>query len=181
MSFDQYWQFIDKRGVSTIQNHQELEHVFNLMQDCESYLEVGTAEGNSLYVLAHALKLEAHITYIDWDEKHTRTPREEVIKLLTDEGYEIRPIHSHTMHREAIEKAGERKYDVVLIDAGHSFDEVIADAMNYGKLATKYIIFHDVMLPEVDRAFALYQKECGLKAYKVIHSETFGFGILEVK
>jgi hypothetical protein len=53
--FDQYWRVIKDRST-TVQEYHELEHVFNLMRDCESYLEVGTAEGNSLYVLAHALK-----------------------------------------------------------------------------------------------------------------------------
>ena len=47
-TFSQYWDFIAKRGVSTIQERSELEYLFNLMQGCESYLEIGSAEGNSM-------------------------------------------------------------------------------------------------------------------------------------
>lgn len=176
--FEKYWSFINKRGVSSIQNREELEHIFYLIQGCESYLEVGTAEGNSLYVLTHALKPNAHITYIDWDEKHTRPQRQEVLNILNEEGYVITSIHANTLHREAIEKAQEKRYDVVLIDAGHSFDEVMADAINYGKLANKFLVFHDVMLPEVRQAFDKYVKENNLKAEIFTRSDNFGFGII---
>lgn len=179
-TFDDLWRFIVIRGCVTVQEYNELEHVFNLMQGCGSYLEIGTAEGNSLYVLAHALKPGARITYVDWDETHTRAPREEILMLLRAEGYVIEGIHANTLHREAIEAAARQRYDVVLIDAGHSYDETLADGRNYARLADKYVFFHDVMLPEVDAAFMQILKEFG-GGYKFINSETFGYGILEVK
>lgn len=179
MTFDNLWRFINARGsIITVQEYHELEYVFNLIKDCESYLEVGTAEGNSLYVLAHALKHNANITYIDWDENHTRIGRNEIIKLLKD--YKITPIHGNT-HDPRIVEAAMGKYDVVLIDAGHKFEDAIADARNYGPMATKYLIFHDINLPEVKEAFDLYQKETGLNAYIISNSESFGYGIMEIK
>jgi predicted O-methyltransferase YrrM len=180
-SFDELWRFVCERSASfpVVQEYHELEHVFNLMQGCTSYLEVGTAEGNSLYVLAHALRPEAQITYIDWNEEHTRKPREEIIKLLSD--YNITPIHANTHDNIAIYAASQRQYDVVLIDAGHSYEDALEDAINYGKLAKKYLIFHDVNLPEVRMAFNAYQRHTGHKSYIISNSETFGYGIMEIK
>lgn len=179
-SFDELWRFICLRSASfpVVQEYHELEHIFNLIRGCNSYLEIGTAEGNSLYVLSHSLKENAEITYIDWDEEHTRKPRNQIIEMLN---CNINPIHGNTHDSNVINMASIRSYDVVLIDAGHKFDDVIEDARNYGKLAKKYIIFHDINLPDVDEAFGLYQKETGFKSYKISNSEHFGYGVMEIK
>jgi hypothetical protein len=68
-----------------------------------------------------------------------------------------------------------------MIDAGHDFYDVLCDARYYGPMATKYIIFHDICLPEVEAAVTHYQRETGLKLRKVINSPTFGYGIMEIQ
>lgn len=181
-SFDELWRFVCQRsaGFPVVQEYHELEYVFNLIKGCESYLEVGTAEGNSLYILTHALKDNAAITYVDFGEKHTREPREEAVKLT--ERF-ITGILGNSHSAGALKSPLiKRDYEVVLIDAGHTYEDVIADAIAYGTLATKYIIFHDVCLPEVAKAFEWYCQQCPeCRAYKMINSETFGYGILEIK
>lgn len=176
--FDALWHTITKRpGVITVQDRSELEHVFNLIQGCESYLEVGTAEGNSLYVLSRALKPDAEIAYIDFGEKHTEAPRNEVLEDLSN----VQAIHGDSNDVSSLRKLGDRRFDVVLIDAGHDDFSVAIDAMFYGPLAKKYIIFHDVQLPDVNRAFEWYRRqrpEC--ESYKFVNSETFGYGIIKV-
>lgn len=177
-TFDELWKFIaTRRGVITVQEYHELSHVFNLMRTCESYLEVGSAEGNSMYILTQAMKPGANVTYIDWAEKHTTPPRDEVIGLLEKEGYNITGIHGDTTDYNTVARVV-GKFDCVLIDAGHSCEEALSDAENYGRLAKKYVIFHDVCLPEVNRAFEEYS--AGKKSYKMINSTTFGYGVIEV-
>lgn len=161
-----------------MQEPSELEHIFNLMLGCTSYLEIGTAEGNSLYVLAHAMKPDSHITCVDFGEKHTRPHAQAVIGSLVMDGYDVRAIMGNSHDKDIIEQATDRQYDVVLIDAGHSYEDVMADARNYAPLAHKYVFFHDVQLPEVERAFKEYQLETGLRGYTVISSKTFGFGVI---
>lgn len=190
LEFDTLWRFIVERsqGFPTVQEYHELEHVFNLMQGCESYLEVGTAEGNSLYVLAHALNKYPSITTVDFGEPHTKAAKDEIIKLLFDQGIGVKEIAGNSHNAIAINGAvsadstGDiEKFNVVLIDAGHAYEDVIADAVVYGWLATKYIFFHDVCLPEVNRAFEWYCKqrpEC--TAYKMINSTTFGYGVIKI-
>lgn len=180
-TFDELWREVCQRSASfpVVQEYHELRHVYELMQGCDSYLEVGTAEGNSLYVLAHALKPGAHITYIDIDEAHTRAPREEVVRMLKAEGFDVRGIHGDSNDPWVITEARMRSYDVALIDAGHSYFEVVADARHYAPLASKFVCFHDVQLLDVGAAFAWYLKESGLTAYRVVNSETFGYGIIK--
>jgi predicted O-methyltransferase YrrM len=152
-------------------------------------LEVGTAEGNSLYVLSHALKQpRAAIGIIDYGEEHTKKARQEILEWIRSD---LRPrwirekygnSHDPSLFIDIAEcEEGVLGYDVVLIDAGHAYEDVIADAIAYGSLATKYIFFHDVCLPEVGRAFDWYCKQRpDCRAYKMINSETFGYGIMEI-
>lgn len=181
MSFSEHWHFIVQRSqdacMPVVQDREELEHVYNLLTNCKSYLEVGTAEGNSLYILAQALPKGSEITYIDWAEPHTEKNRNFVLERLKD--YKITQVHENSnnlLTRELVNQS----FDAVLIDAGHESWNVAIDAMLYGPLALKYVIFHDIQLPEVEKAYNWYcrqRPEC--RSYRVINSETFGFGILE--
>lgn len=176
--FNTVWAEITKRpGVVTVQNKEELEHVFHLIQGAESYLEVGTAEGNSLYVLSHALKPDAEITYIDYGEKHTLEPRNEVLAKIPQK---VHAILGDSNDMQTFARVADKKFDVVLIDAGHDDFNVAIDALFYGQLATKYIIFHDIMLPDVERVFEWYSRQFKRESYRVVNSEHFGYGIIKV-
>lgn len=180
--FEELWQEITKRpGVVTVQDHDELEHVFNLIGGCESYLEVGTAEGNSLFVLARALKACSPITYIDYGERHTIGPRDEVLNKLVEEGHQITAVHGDSNDYATYNHVCNKRFDVVFIDAGHDDFNVAIDALFYAALATKYIIFHDVQLPDVSRVFDWYCKQFPhRKFYRVVNSVNFGYGIIYV-
>lgn len=185
MNFEEAWDFIVKRSADqnmvVVQDKTELEYIFNLMKGCGSYLEVGTAEGNSLYVLANAMPKGSEITYIDWAEPHTKDKRDFILDRLSD--YKITAIHGDSNDEKTASKARRGVpfcYDVVLIDAGHDDFNVAIDALFYGPLARKYIIFHDIQLPDVNRAFEWYcrqRPEC--KNYRIVNSETYGFGVIE--
>lgn len=180
-TFDELWRTIKERANNhcfpVVQDYDELEYIFNLIQGCNSYLEVGTAEGDSLYVLSHALADDAKIVSVDLGEKHTIKYADEVEAMAKRE---IKFIRGNS-HDIGIINQAYGEYDVVLIDAGHQFVDVIADAMVYGAMADKYIIFHDVMLPEVRQAFGWYcNQRKGCKNYIVSNSDNFGYGIIEI-
>ncbi len=173
--FDPLWKFVcerSQRGVMTVQNQEELEHVYNLTRDCKSYLEIGTAEGNTLHVLGSGME---KIVCVDLCEVHTKQAREEVQK-----GALIIAGNCHA--RETISSAKSNgRYDFVLIDAGHTFSDVLADAFAYADMADKYILFHDVQLKEVNAAFEWYVAQNNFKeVYKFINSENFGYGIVKL-
>lgn len=174
--FDKLWRGVTDRtanGVITVQDRQELEYVYNLTRGCTSYLEVGTAEGNSLSVMAEGM---SKVVCVDLCEKHT-APK---LKQIWKSHYVMIPGNSHDIN--VIKQANyHAPYEVVMIDAGHTTVDVIADACAYAPLATKYILFHDVQLKEVAVAFDWIS---GLvkakKNYKFINSETFGYGVIEL-
>lgn len=178
--FEKLWDFVSKRECPLVQDKEELYAIFRLIQGCESYLEVGSAEGNSLYILSHALKENASIATIDYREEHTKKYRDEINSLV---GSYINDVNGNSHNKKIIDEFKNKKFDVVLIDAGHKYADVIADAMIYGNLATKYIIFHDIQMPEVGSAFAWYAnqrlEDCSANTF--INSHNYGYGILEVK
>lgn len=177
--FDKLWQFVvdrSQRGVMTVQERSELEHVYNLMKgcDCQSYLEVGTAEGNSLYVLGHVTGMAA---CIDLGEPHTLAPRMEVFTKLD------MPIQQFLGDSTTPEISCRitSKHDCVLIDGGHDFATVLSDSILYAPLATKYIFWHDIQLPEVKAAVEWFMKRWKLGKYSTfINSDSFGYGICEI-
>ena len=185
-TFDELWRYITKErpGVITVQERSELEHVFNLMRDCDcsSYLEIGTAEGNSLYVLAQAMVQNASVTYIDLWENHTADPRGKVENILDDLNYFLNPIPGDSTEKGTYQRVMDQTYDCVLIDGGHDYTTVLSDAILYAPLATKYIFFHDIQLPEVREAVEWWHKRWQLGKYsEFINSDTFGFGIVEIR
>lgn len=183
MQFEEAWNFIIKRSADQnmviVQDKTELEYVFNLMKDCKSYLEVGTAEGNSLYVLANAMPKGSNITYVDWAEKHTEDKRNFILDLLTE--YSVCAVHGDSNDQlTACQATAGVQYDAVLIDAGHSDFNVAIDALLYGSAAKKYIFFHDIQLPDVNRAFEWYcRQRPKCKNYRIVNSPSFGFGVIE--
>lgn len=183
-TFDELWSEIEERltkqNIVIVQDKEELRHVFGLVAGSKSYLEVGTAEGNSLYVLAHALDPNAKITFVDFGEEHTAQPRREVLARIPQSARNITPIMGNSHAGESIRLAWHDNYDVVMIDAGHTYEDVIADAAAYGPKALKYIIFHDVMLPEVNRAFEWYARQIQRKSYRFVNSRTYGYGVIEL-
>jgi predicted O-methyltransferase YrrM len=173
--FDSLWEFIVKRRPFVVQTYNELGHVFDLIKGCESYLEVGSAEGDSLYVLAHALKPGARITSVDLGENHCKPFIDEVFQLLS-------PKYSVALYtgdsRDGSTYPNRKRHDVVFIDGGHDYETVWSDIRMYGALATKYLIFHDVKMPPVKQAVDEYVKQTGSKYYEFLDSEDKGMGII---
>lgn len=183
--FDSLWNWARSRGEFQ-QEYTELRHIFDLMSacDCKSYLEVGTAEGNSLYILGHAVDDRGTIDYIDLDENHTREARTQSIQKLVQEKWPMQGRMIGFHHGNSTDPLlldSKRKFDCVLIDGGHDYKTVLSDSIMYAKMANKYVFWHDIQLLEVKIAV-----DCFLSAIKsgkystFINSDNFGYGILEI-
>lgn len=190
-TFDELWKDLEERSkrwaISIVQDYKELEYVFNLIKGCrcQSYLEIGSAEGNSLYVLSHAMVEDARKILVDFGEEHTAAPRKEVldkIKLHISRQF-LGNSHNTGMLSLAQQsnKMGNASYDVVFIDAGHTYEDVIADAISFGWLANRYIIFHNVCLAPIKKAIEWYlAQNPQFKYHEFINSTHYGYGIIEV-
>ena len=156
-NFNTHWDYCQKNTKILAQDKEEMRCIYGMMEGCESYLEIGSSEGNSLYIFTQALKSGSRVTYVDYGEKWTASWREPKEKLLASKGYNITAIHGDSHDDEVIKRAAkEGSYDCVFIDAGHEYDDVIKDADNYGHLAKKWLFFHDIKLRPVKAAFEMY-------------------------
>lgn len=195
VNFDDVWKFITTRkDVPTIvQNRDELEHVFNLVKDCgaETYLEIGTAEGNTLYALGGLCKKS---TFIDIGEEHCKKARDEIIDFLGRENVRenycdstyLRPLKFFKLVIDGDVYVVQDKIhyaDVIMIDGGHDFATVLSDSIRFAHLAKKYIFWHDIGLPEVNAAFQWFKERYHLGRYYKYATgpnTNFGYGICEV-
>lgn len=179
--FEERWKYCEANTKVLAQDFNEMRTVYGLIEGCESYLEIGSSEGNSLYIFGHAMKPGAHIAYVDFGEKHTtpwREPKEKELKLS---GYSLNAIHGNSHDVDVIkETAKAGAYDVVFIDAGHEFNDAYHDAMNYGHLATKWILFHDIMLRPVRAAFEMYLYKTKRFGFEIMNSLDYGYGVIKV-
>lgn len=183
--FEELWLWVTKRAggeMNVVQERHELHHIFDIIKinDCHSYLEVGSAEGGSLYVLSRAMRAGAKIVCVDYGEDHTQPLFKEVLDAIKDK-YDITTIYGDSHFQDVKERVAQKGwYDCVLIDAGHKYDDVVEDALAYGAMAKRFIFFHDVQLPEVKRAFDWYCQHTKSKHISTfINSPTYGFGIIE--
>lgn len=179
-TFDDHWQWISARSdrIVTVQECAELRHVYELMLgcECETYLEIGAAEGNSLYALGHAV--QNAITYIDIGEAHTAGPRAEAIAQL---GKTVHPIIGDSTLPRTAHELKDKHFDCVLIDGGHDFATVLSDSILYATRARKYVFWHDIQLPEVKEAVEWFTKRWHIGIYSTfINSDRFGYGIMKV-
>lgn len=172
--FKQHWDWALTRGTFQ-QNYVELEHVYNLMNGCKSYLEIGSAEGNSLYILGSAV--DGSIDYVDIGEAHTDTLRAQAIINLDKP---VSAFIGDSTNPKTYPR--DEKRECVLIDGGHDFATVLSDSILYAPLATKYVFWHDIQIPEVKSAVEWFVKRWSLGKYSTfINSNNFGYGILEIK
>ena len=179
--FSDLWNFIVKRSrdqaMPVVQDYDEFEYVFNLVKGCEGYLEVGTAEGNSFYVMSSAIK--GDLAYVDLGEAHTEKQRNFILDRLKDRN--ITAIHGDSNDTNTFQKVCDRQFDVVFIDAGHTYENALIDAHLYAPLARKYVLFHDIQMPDVNRAFERYCMLTGQRGTRVVNSENYGYGIIKCK
>ena len=178
IEFDKVWNFINSRKnvPAIVQNKDELGHVFELVKKSEAktYLEIGTAEGNSLYALGGLVE---SCQIINLPEKHTQQAKNEIINILGN----VDCFYGDSTKLFPSEDF-KKNFDVVMIDGGHDFATVLNDSIRYGDLAKKYIFWHDINLPEVNLAFEWYVQRRKYKHYYRFSTgpnENFGYGIME--
>lgn len=176
------WRFCQKRGDVMVQDYHELEYVYNLMRDCkpDSYLEIGTAEGDTLLMLGSTLPETGRIHWIDKDEPQFREKRQQVTEMLKP-----RTITAYsglsTDHLDIWKSVIIGPYlpfDVVMIDGGHEYETVLSDSQRFAPLANRYVFWHDIQMPSVKKAVDEYMD--GKKYETFICSDNMGYGILKI-
>lgn len=143
--FETAWEDVTARANVVVQDKEELFTLIALMeaQDVKSYLELGASEGVSLYCIGMCLPAASAIAAVDLCEAHSRGNLFENADLLRAAGYKVTVHEGTTMQAASTVKA--ETWDALLIDAGHSYNDVKQDWMNYAT-AAKMVVFHDIRL-----------------------------------
>jgi hypothetical protein len=133
------------------QDEQEITAFCALLaaEGVQSYLEVGSKYGGSLWRVANALAPGSRIVAVDlpagtkaWTE--SRKSLTECVAELNRRGYDARVIWGSSFDPDIIEQVRALgPYDAALIDADHRLPGVTQDWNNYGPMA-RIVAFHDL-------------------------------------
>lgn len=150
----------------------------------ENFLEIGSAAGGSTYLFNHVFNLEN--TVIIDDNKHPKhIYRSSVIKKIKCNILEFIGSSHEEAAIEFVEKL-KLKFDIILIDGGHSFSDAYLDAENYSPFLNNngFLLFHDIeVFDYIDAVFKRFGKSGDYKMIKKYisktHSTPCGIGLLQ--
>ena len=159
------------------QERDEIDAVISIIhssgQQVRTYLEIGTAEGGSLYYFGHRLAPLSAVC-VDLDEDHTRPLREWVFGEIGD-AINISLMSGDSTDQTIIDCVKAKgQFDMVFIDGGHDYATVKSDWENYGPLATKFCVFHDICLPGVKAVWDAIPE----RKLSIVGQGKFGMGII---
>jgi cephalosporin hydroxylase len=149
-----------------------------------SILEIGAAAGGSTYLFNHVFKPKT-IVIID-DNKHPKHIfRTAIIKKIQGK---VKEYIGSSQTTEAISfiKDLKMKFDIIIVDGGHSFFEVMTDVENYKPFLEErgYLFLHDIeVFDYVKRIFEQLKNSGKYKTAKTYISKTHqnpcGIGLLQ--
>lgn len=138
-AFKQLWDDADVPMI--VQEPHELYVAYCLMRGYDSFLEIGSCYGFSLYVLGHALNPGGRIVSVDLGEEKSVPHLEKNVEKLNNRGYDASLIKGHSQEVDV-----EGEFDVVFIDGDHNYAAVKADVEKYKPLCKSLLLLHDIRM-----------------------------------
>jgi len=134
-----------------LQDHREFAEFLKLIraERIESYLEIGSKNGGSLWRIATSLPRGSRVVSVDLPHgdtsfKQTQANLEACVDELCRRKYDARLIIGDSTNPAVIERAQElAPFDLVFIDGNHTEPFVRKDWANYGPMA-RMVAFHDI-------------------------------------
>lgn len=137
--------------VQALQHEGEIKTLCDIIrrEGVQSYLEIGSKFGGSLWRVANAMPKGSRIVSVDLPSGTKVWPQSK--KSLTDcvnelnrRGYDARIIWGDSTAPEVIEQVTALgPFDAALIDGNHTLPFVTKDFANYGPLC-RLVAFHDI-------------------------------------
>lgn len=112
----------------------------------QSYLEIGSKYGGSLWRIANALPKGSRIVSVDmpWGDRATIPHLQECVAELKRLGYDTHLLLADSTAKATVELVKVLgPFDACLIDANHLLPYVTKDWQNYGSIS-RLVAFHDI-------------------------------------
>ena len=155
-----------------------------------TFLEVGAWKGLWGIAFGEFCKLHnikgTYVTLTMIDHDINNRPLFKTVDYLNSIDAEAFIIDENTLSDSALEKVLQYgdKFNMVFIDADHSYDAVKSDISKFAPLATDMILFHDIRPREVRPSFGVYQaildSNLKLDVEISVNDELMGIGIIYV-
>lgn len=129
-----------------MQNPAEIEAVCQLFarEGVQSFLEIGSKYGGSLWQISRVLPKGARIVSVDLASPATVASLTHCLRTLRGEGFDVHHFAADSTDPQVISAVTAlAPFDLVFIDADHTLAGVTADWENYGPLG-KMVAFHDI-------------------------------------
>lgn len=155
---------LDKKSwpISTIQVEEEITELMNILKNrkIKNILEIGTADGGTLYLFTRILCKKGTIATVDLPGSKFGGGYAKWKKLLfksfSIEKQKIRLITGDSHSEKVVDAVGEiftDGVDFLFIDGDHEYEGVKKDFLKYSPLVKKggLIVFHDIVKGHVRR------------------------------
>ena len=134
-----------------LQDRTEMQRFIRLIQKnkVESYLEIGSKNGGSLWTIGNTLPKGARIISVDLPHgdhsfKNTLPNLRECVDALCKRGYDAQLFVGDSTDQTIVDQVKALgPYDLVFIDANHTVPYIWKDWQNYGPLC-RLVAFHDI-------------------------------------